>query len=264
MRSGLRRLLAATIILTLLLLIGFFVASVSRAQTPTATTKSPTPTINPTVSALQHVVATQEVEIQTLSRETDFDLRDLDFKIRDLQWKGTFFGTIAVAIAAIAGLRGYQAYQGIEEQVRRKILLMANKYYYQIDVTNLNIHVREGEHQDKLIELLRAQGLYNISRFNRLGRSSFSGITVFSIENEADEKHFENHIKRYYEESRLLDTKRAGFILYAPTGYRINPEVIDIYPTTAVANTPWNLVSTLRVLGRHVTAPPKFEEEDQL
>jgi hypothetical protein len=227
-------------------------AQTSTPVSPTSTAILPSPTIDPTIPALQAVVSTQEAEISSLRR-------DLDYEVRDMRW----WFLVAGVIFAITGITGYQAYRGIGEQVRRKIRIMTNKYYYQLDVTNLDIRVKDGEHQERLIELLKSQGFYEISRFEKLGRGSFSGVTIYSVEKDTDEKSFIQHIEQHYNQVKRLNPKRAGFILYAPTGYRLKPEVIEMYPTTAVANTPWNLISTLQVLGRHVTVPPKIDNDEE-
>lgn len=247
------------ILAILLILLFYFSVSTTTAQTPIpsqvpTTTAIPlqNPTVDPTVTALQTLVSSQQLEIQTLRR-------DLDYEVRDLRW----WLQIAGVIAALVGYTSYQAYKSIDDQVRKKIRIMTNKYFYQLDVTNLDVNISQGEHQDKLIELLKSQGLYNISRFKNLNSSCFQGITIFSIENKDDEDKFTQFIQRNFIAVKRINFRKAGFILYAPTGYRIKSDVIDLYPSTALANTPWNLVSTLMVLGRHVTAPPKIEEDEK-
>src|SRR5262245_33426902 len=174
-------------------------ASTSIAQTPTPTTSPPTPTIDPTITSLQNVVATQQVEVQELRR-------DLNYEVRDIRW----WFVVAGVLAAITGFTGYQAYRGINKLVRKKIRVMTNKYYYQLDVTNLDVNIRKGEHQDRIIELLKSQGLYNLSRFERLGNDSFRGITIFSIENEVDEKDFLRYIEQHFINSKRLNPRKAG------------------------------------------------------
>ena len=236
-----------SLIFTIVAFTNIIMTTVIEAQTPSPTQIPATPTPNPTVSALQDIVATQQAEIQTLRR-------DLSFEVREFR----FWFLVAGIIAAITGFTGYQAYRGIDEQIRNKIRVLISKHYYQLDVTNLDIHVRVG--LERLEELLKNQGLYNISHFERLGNKSFSGITVFSITDEDDEKAFLRFIQQYFINNKRLSPKKAGFILYASTGYRIKFETIDLYPTTAVANTPWNLVSTIMVLGRSIIPSPSFED----
>lgn len=223
--------------------------TVVHAQTPVPTQIPPTSTPDPAISTLQNIVATQQAEIQTLRRDLDYETREF-----------RFWFLVAAVIAAITGFTGYQAYRGIDKQVRKKIRVSISKHYYQLDVTNLDIHIRVG--LERLEELLKNQGLYNISRFERLGNQSFSGVTIFSITDEDDEKSFVRFVQQYFVEVKRLSPKKAGFILYASTGYRINTKTINLYPTIAVANTPWNLVSTIMVLGRSITPPPSFEDFD--
>jgi hypothetical protein len=236
-----------SLILSLITFANIIVVNKAYAQTPVPTQSSPTPTPDPTVVALQKLVATQQIEVETLKRDLDFEVREFRF------W---FF--VAGVIGAITGLTGYRAYRGVDEQVRRKIQVLISKHYYQLDVTNLDIHIRAG--LEKLEELLKNQGLYNISRFERLGSKSFSGITIFPITDESDEEKYLRFIRQYFIDSQRLSPKKVGFILYASTGYRIKFDTIDLFPTTAVANTPWNLVSTIMILGRSITPPPTYED----
>jgi len=217
----------------------------ARMSTPVSVASA---TPDPTVCSLQNVVATQQVEIQTLKR-------DLAYEVRDIRW--WFF--VAGVIAAITGFTGYRAYRGIGDQVRKRIRVLINKHYYQLDVTNLDIHIRKDRNLERLEELLKNQGLYNISWFERLGKESLRGITVFPITDESDEKEFSSFMQDRHPDP---NPRKAGFILYAPTGYRINQRIIDLYPATAVANTPWNLLNTLMVLGRNLTPPPNLEDDD--
>jgi hypothetical protein len=218
----------------------------------TSTIPSPTLTVIPdtTIVSLQNTVATQQIEIQTLQR-------DLQYEVRDLRWWFVPIGLLAAAIGA--GV--IQAYKNIGNVINKKMRTLINKYYYQLDVGNLDLHITSG--LSDLEELLKSQGIYKISRFKSLGAKSLQGVTIVSMDDKDHEKEFINFIEQYYINNLRLNPKRAGFILYASTGFRIDPKTIELFPSTAVANTPWNLLSTVMILGRSVTPFTPTEIDDQ-
>lgn len=119
--------LITVIFMTLFIEILLENTSVSNAQTSNPpTTVSVTPGIDPTITSLQNTVATQEIEIQSLKR-------DFDYEVREFKW----WFLVAGVVAAITGFSGYQAYRGIPKQIRQKVRILTNKYFYQLDVTNL-------------------------------------------------------------------------------------------------------------------------------
>jgi len=249
------RLLIVFLAVTTLFVFNF--SSSVQAQTPAAITDTPTiiPTItpNPTVVVLQNVIATQQVDIQALQR-------DLKYEIRDMRW----WFLVAGVIITIIGFFGYQTYKSIDEQIRIRIRRIISKYLYQLDLTNLEVFVSkrlsEGDYEiHNLSGILKAQGI-EINWFDaKPTKKSLQSITILPIENTEDEKAFVKYIEN---NKQQLNPQKAGFILYASTGHRLNSETLNVYPTIVIANTAWNLASILMVMGRTLTPPPKYDELD--
>lgn len=223
------------------------------AQTTATITPTPTITPNPTVVALQNIVATQQVDIQALQR-------DLKYEVRDMRW----WFLAAGVIVSIVVFFGYQTYKSIDDQIKLKIRRTISKYLYQLDLSNLEVYVSkrlsEGDYKShNLNGILKAQGI-EIKWFDaKPTRKSLQGITILPIEDAEDENAFLTHIEN---NKQQLNPQKAGFILYASTGYRLKPDTLNIYPTVVIANTAWNLASILTVMGRTLTPPPKYDELD--
>lgn len=258
MSNKVKRLIAVVLFAFFAIIIFSVTANTAKAQTAVATptlTLTPTETPNPTVVSLQNIVATQQIEIQTLQR-------DLDYDVRDIRW----WFSVAVVVAAIIGIRGYAVFNDLDNIIRKKIRVSINKHYYQLDITNLKIHVPHILYRH-VVDLLENQGLQNHPQYSQLDKQCFYGITIVSINDERDEKDFVNFIKRNYEN---LKPSNAGFILYSPIynrtdggrPYFLKQETIDSYSNIAVANTPWTLVMTITTIGRSVTAPLPLADDD--
>ena len=239
-------------------------ANIAKAQaiaTPIFT-PTPTQTPNPTVVSLQNVAATQQIEIQTLQRDIQSLQGDLRYEVRDIKW----WFIVAVVVAAIIGIRGYNAINDIDNIIRRKIQVSINKNYYQLDIMNLKIHVPDNLYAH-IVELLDNQGLQNHTRYAQLDKRCYYGITIVSINDEKDEEDFVNFIKR---NNKQLKPSKAGFVLYLPIYYRagggrpyfIKQDTIDSFSNIAVANTPWMLLMTITTVGRSVSAPLPPEDGD--
>jgi hypothetical protein len=245
------------VFLAVIALFAFSFSSNAQAQTPTAIADTPTiiPTItpNPTVVALQNVVATQQVDIQALQR-------DLKYELRDMRW----WFLVAGVIFTIIGFFGYQTYKSIDEQIRIRIRRIISKYLYQLDLTNLEVYISkrlsEGDYKGhNLSGILKAQGI-ELKWFDaKPTKRSLQSITILPIENAEDEKAFVNYIEN---NKHQLNPQKAGFILYASFGHRLNSDTLNVYPTIVIANTAWNLASILMVMGRTLTPPPKYDELD--
>jgi hypothetical protein len=206
---------------------------------------------NSDLIALKKNVAVQQVEIQSLQR-------DLKYEVRDIRW----WFLVAGVIIAILSAFGYQTYTSIDDQIRKKIRRIISKNLYQLDLNNLEVYMSkrldDGEYKvHNFKEILNAQGIEMKLFDERLTKKSFQGITVLPIENNDDESAFLKFIEI---NNNQLNPKKAGFILYASTSYRLDPHTLNKYPTTVIANTVWNLASILIVMGRSLTPLSKYDD----
>ena len=94
-----------------------------------------------------------------------------------------------------------------------------------LDIGNVELHIKE--RLTYLEELLKSQGIYKIKRFSALGTLSLRGVTVFPVDTNEEEQAYFQFIQHYYIKHKRLDPKKAGFILYASKGYRLNPDTMD-------------------------------------
>jgi hypothetical protein len=201
--------------------------------------------------------------IEALESDQAYNLKVFEWK---LDQKILSLGFMALFISAVAGFVGFKTYNDLEKIIKERVNASLEKALYQLDPTNLPIHIYKGRirrsenPQDppvkirsearnslvKVAERLEMTGLLNKGFVSYLDKTSETGITVVPIDDEEDENEFIRFVNQYH---TTLKKEEAGFILYAPPGYPIKT-AMNIFPNTTIANMPATVASMILVVGR--------------
>ena len=197
--------------------------------------------------------------VENLENNQAYNLKIFEWK---LDQKLLIFGWVALFISFAAGFLGLKTYNDLEKVIRERVNSSLEKALYQLDPTNLPIHIYQGatrrntegkvlrtnarDDLEKVAERLRLTGLQNSGLIEYLDKTSLSGITVIPIDDEDDEDDFKKFVEKY---KFHLDKERSGFILYTPPGYQIK-KAQNYFENTAIANMPVTVASAVLVVGR--------------
>ncbi|MBI3175252.1 MAG: hypothetical protein HYZ25_16115 [Chloroflexi bacterium] len=218
-----------------------------------------------TVQASSTPASLEELTTRVENLETDqaYNLKIFEWK---LDQKLLIFGWVALFISFAAGFLGLKTYNDLDKVIKERVNSALEKALYQLDPTNLPIHIYHGNVRrpelkpdqpqtlrnearkalSKIEERLHMTGLLNTGYVTRLDKVSEVGITVVPIDDEEDEKDFISFINR---QSGTLEKEKAGFILYAPFGYTIKT-AMNAFSNTVIANMPATVASMVLVVGR--------------
>lgn len=201
--------------------------------------------------------------VENLETDQAYNLKVFEWK---LDQKLLIFGWVALFISFAAGFLGLKTYNDLDKVIKERVNSALEKALYQLDPTNLPIHIYHGNTRrpepppdqpqnlrsearkalPKIEERLHMTGLLNTGYVTRLDKVSEVGITVVPIDGEEDEEDFISFINR---QSGTLKREKAGFILYAPFGYTIK-SAMNAFPNTVIANMPVTVANMVLVVGR--------------
>lgn len=187
-------------------------------------------------------------QVNNLSRRVDKLSNDQAFNLRDIAWKMDqklyILAGLAFVISAIATFFGYRTYKDLDETIREKANSTIQKELYQLDPTNIPIHLQSGQGMEAVHRRLQLSGLKDISFYDRLDKHCLNGITIFAVLNEDAQKRFRDFIEAYNP-----DPFTAAYILYGPQG-SVAKETLECYENLVTANFPATVASMVLVVGR--------------
>lgn len=198
------------------------------------------------------VLAQQQTDLQTqldeLTRRVDKLENDQAFNLRDIAWKLDqklfVLAGLALAISGIAAFFGYRTYRDLNETIRDQIKSTLEKELYQLDPTNIPIHLQSGQGMEIIHRRLQLSGLKNISFYNVLDKHCLDGITIFAVPDQGAEERFRDFIETYNP-----DPLTAAYILYASPN-SVSKETLGWYENLVTANFPATVASMVLVVGR--------------
>jgi len=200
--------------------------------------------------------------VENLENDQNFNLKALEWK---LDQKLLILSWVALFISFIAGFLGLKTYNDLDKVIKERVDKTLNKELYQLDPTNLPIHLYSGrldrtqiskkpeakttarDEMKKISERLSLTGLQNIGGVKRLDKVSQQGITIIPIDSIKDEEEF---VKFVSNKKNELDYKKTGFILYAPDGYRVDKATLNAFQNVVTANMPPTVANMVLVIGR--------------
>jgi hypothetical protein len=248
---------ANTILIIAILLFGGVVFS-SVLNPVSAQTAQPTETPTPNViQTLQSVNATQEVQISDLEHKQNQKLDELTFEITKQVY---YLAGIALFIASVVAFFGVKTYRDIDQLVVAKIKASLDREYKkqveEADLKFLPIWIKETEVLKPVMQRLKLYDFKNLRYFNFYSQSLLNGVTVVSIENEADEIAFQRFIETHQEE---LSPHKAAFILY--TKLRLSDKTVGIFPNLTPANMPATVGMAVINIGKTLKNISKEKED---
>lgn len=209
--------------------------------------------------------STAPVDLPELTSRVETLENDMKFTLRDIAWrmdqKLLVISGTALLISALAGFVGIKSYYDLDKVIREKVMSSLDKTLYQLDPTNLPIHLVVNEEMNEDVDLIwRRLGLTSLRNIEKTwypDKKSRRGITVVLIHNDGEEKKFADWLKDHRleagaqeTEQRYLDPEKAAFIIYSPSPYRIKNDTLLAYENLVVANMPPTVASMVLVVGR--------------
>jgi hypothetical protein len=189
-----------------------------------------------------------KVQVDGLSQRIDRVENDQAFALRDAAWKMDqklfYLGGWAFLIAALAAFFGYRTYKDLDGAIREKANGIIQKELYQLDPTNIPIHLQSGQGMEPIHRRLQLSGLKNISFYDRLDKHCLNGIIIFAVADEQARQRFREFIETY-----SPDPFKAAYILYGPQG-SVDRETLESYENLVTANFPATVASMVLVVGR--------------
>jgi len=189
-------------------------------------------------------------DLPELTSRVDKMENDLAFTMRDVSWrmdqKLLIFSGVASLISAIAAFLGYKTFKDLDETIKSRINSTLQKELYQLDPTNIPIHIQSGQGMENIHRRLQLSGLKNLSFYERLDKHCVDGITILAAPDESAQKKFRDFIETYEP-----DPQAAAYILYAPPG-SVSAETLNCYENLVTANFPATVVSMVLVVGRGI------------
>ena len=200
--------------------------------------------------------------VENLENDQNFNLKAFEWK---LDQKLLILGWVALFISFAAGFMGIKTYKDLDKVIKEKVDKSLEKELYQLDPTNLPIHLYKGrvdrtqskiktdakttarDEMTKIADRLSLTGLQNVGGIKRLDKVSRKGITVIPIDSVGDEEEFVKFVSNKQNE---LDYRKAGFILYAPDGYRVDKKTLNAFQNVVTANMPPTVANMVLVIGR--------------
>lgn len=222
----------------------------------------------PTYTSTAPQASSQPADLPELTGRVETLENDLAYTLRDISWKMdqklVIFGWAALFISFVAGFVGLKTYNDLDKVIKERVNSSLEKALYQLDPTNLPIHIykgrirRESREEAKqrsvardtisnVVERLKMTGLLNVGEVTYLQNPSLTGITVVPIDDEDDEKEF---IRIVTANKDKLKVEETGFILFAPYGYTIDGKTVEAFANTVIANMPATVASMVLVVGR--------------
>jgi len=225
----------------LVLLAGLPARAAVMAQAVQAT---PMPTADPTTTVLESMHATQQVQIDALSRDLDLYKKEQALNLRDLKSNLDNKLIIAGVIVFLAGFLGFNTYRSIQDELKKKMNATLSEALYRLDPSNLAIRLPPGMEMEE--RRLSVAGFKNLSTYQELDKSCYTGITIIKIDAEEDVEKFHTFIQR---NQAFLDASRAGFVLFTPA-VRISTDVVRSYANLGIANLSTQVVGAVMAVGR--------------
>jgi len=196
-------------------------------------------------------------DLPELTNRVDKMENDLAFTLRDVSWKMDqkllVFTGMAALISGIAAYLGYKNFKDLDETIKGKISSTLEKELYQLDPTNIPIHLQSGQGMESIHRRLQLSGLKNLSFYERLDKHCLDGITIIAMPDVDAQKKFRDFIEVYNP-----DSETAAYILYAPPN-SVSKETLDCYENLVTANFPATVVSMVLVVGRGLKSQAQIE-----
>jgi hypothetical protein len=242
---------------------GIIVAAVivmSVLQSASAQTSQPTatPSSIPTdpVPGLQNTVATQQAQINHLNDQLTDEQRDRTYYDRDLQWRWGISAALGTAFLVMLTWVGLRSIQDLQKNWERRSQTVLDKAVYRLDLGNLPIHLPEGENLENIHRLLQLRKFEKIS-FYRSFDEFDRGVWIISLKDK-DDKQRAFLLDKFTDFLNAQNPSPAntGFILYAPSGIKVPPEIMDCHDNLVTANYPATVVSMIFVVGRGIEIVP--------
>ncbi len=270
------------LIIAMLLFGGVVFSSVSSPASAQSATPTTTPTINPTISALEAVVATQQIKIATLEREQLWEAKERDIGFRDInsQWKSwlAFFG-IAGSVLAIVGIKSVRDLwdtikkakkdwqdnlKGLEKEWEKRSEIALDRAVYKLDMANIPILLPADENVGSIHRLLHQRKFENVVYYKDFTEFE-DGILVISLKgkNEDEQKKTLDQFIEFIK-LRKPSAVNTGFIIYSPDGIKVPSDVLIRHDNLVTANFPSTVVSSIFTVGRGIDiAIPKHETKKE-
>jgi hypothetical protein len=270
------------LIIVTLLFGGVLFSSVSSPVFAQTAIPSSTPTPNPTISALEDVIATQQVQISTLEREQLWEAKERDIGFRDInsQWKAWLaFVGIAGSVLAIIGIKSVrdlwdtikkakkdwqENINGLEKEWEKRSEIALDRAVYKLDMANIPILLPVDENIGSIHNLLQQRKFEKVVYYKNFTDLK-DGILVVSLKgkNEDEQKKILDHFKEFI---KLCNPSavNTGFIIYSPDGIKVPSDVLMCHDNLVAANFPSTVVSSIFTVGRGIDISiPKDETKKE-
>lgn len=195
--------------------------------------------------------------VENLENDQDFNLKALEWKIDQ---KLLIISWVALFISSVAGFIGVKTYNDLDKVVKEKVNTAFEKELYQLDPTNLPIHlVINPEMADKTEAIwnrLKLTGLNNIQKLDHLDKTTRRGVTIILIGDKQQEAAFAKFLRTHKmfngkeTTQRYLNPEKAAFIAYTLPSKWLADETLAEYENLATANLPATVASMVLVVGR--------------
>lgn len=238
----------------------------AKTDPPTAT-----PTPNPTITRLENIIATQQIQIQDQGRTINNIADDLSRAEKDWQWKWGIAGAIVGALGTILASLGisnltdfkktlkdfdkkfteqldqlgtkWEKHTAVlEESWEKRSAENLNHLLERFDLRNLPIFIPKGS--GNLLRRLELSGLRHDEYESLASLPSTNGVIVVKFGNSEDQRSF-----REFVENTGLNPQKTAFVLFAEPS-SVEKDTIRCFENLVIANFPATVVSNILAIGR--------------
>lgn len=195
--------------------------------------------------------------VENLENDQNYNLQALAWKVDQ---KLLIISWVALFISSAAGFIGVKTYNDLDKVVKEKVNTAFEKELYQLDPTNLPIHlVVNPEMADKTEAIwnrLKLTGLNNIQKLDHPDKTTRRGVTIVLIGDKQQEAAFAKFLRTHKilnekeTTQRYLNPEKAAFIAYTLPSKWLTDETLAEYENLATANLPATVASMVLVVGR--------------
>jgi hypothetical protein len=235
------------------LLLSNLTISVNAQGNPTATPA--VATANPTIAVLENTIATQQIQINQLNTRLTDEERERKYYDRDIFWKWGISAALATAVISILTWVGRKSLQDLQNDWQRDSQKILDKAIYKLDLSNLPIYLPSGENLENIHRLLQLRKFEKVGFYKTLGEFEH-GVLIVSLKGKDDKQQAEILDKfKDFIDSQNPSAANTGFIIYAPAGIRVPPEIMECHDNLVTANYPATVVSSIFTVGRGIEIP---------